>query len=235
MTQLFRFPWLGLILICLGLAGCGGAAAVSQKEASAKRAEKSAEGAATLPPAKAAPVEKELTFASVEEALKMAASTSADESASNQRVQADKWIEKQGAKGIPVLSAKLLDKSTDLSMRMAASRILAKLGAEARPALFEVAKSDTGRIRARAIESLGKLKPPDKATVELVISLIDDPEVDLRKAALKSLAHYGKNGQAAAPRLLEILNDQKESEAIRDLAKAALKVVDQRKGLMNVK
>ena len=98
-----------------------------------------------------------------------------------------------------------------------------------------MAKSETGRIRARAIESLGRLKPPDKATVELVVSLIDEQDVDVRKAALKSLAHYGKAGQAAAPRLLEILNDQKEAEAIRDLAKAALKVVDQRKGLMNVK
>ena len=78
-----------------------------------------------------------------------------------------------------------------------------------------------------------RLKPSGKEIVAKVISLIDDPDFEQRKAAIGALASIGKPAGQAKDRLQAILNDTKEDETIHSLAKKALKEVDPRKGLMN--
>jgi len=98
---------------------------------------------------------------------------------------------------------------------------------------MEATMSEPLELRVKAIECLGRLKPTSKQIVEKVISLIDDKDYEQRKAAIGALASIGKPAAAAKDRLQAILNDTKEDETIRGLAKKALKEVDPRKGLMN--
>jgi HEAT repeat protein len=98
---------------------------------------------------------------------------------------------------------------------------------------MEATASEPKELRVKAIECLGRIKPTSKEIVDKVIGLIDDPDYEQRKAALGALASIGKPAAKAKDRLIEILNNAKEDETIRSLAKKALKEVDPRKGLMN--
>jgi len=179
----------------------------------------------------------ETTFASVEEALSVfdanAGSNEAD--AGKKRVQAELWLTKQGAAITPKLSAALLDSKSSLSVRMACCRQLARRGPAARPALEQIIDKEKGQLRSRAIETLGRLTPPEEAAVAKLMKLMSDPELEIRRAAITGLGNQGKAAAAAAPALQKLLNDPKEDETIRGAAKVALKAVDPRKGLMDVK
>ena len=114
----------------------------------------------------------------------------------------------------------------------ASQPILAKLGPPGRPAVTAATDSPKKELRVKAIESLGRIKPVEKASLDKLMSLLDDKEYDIRKAALLGIKATEKEGAAATTRLMAVLNDTKEDETIRSLAKDALKSVDPRKGLM---
>lgn len=176
-------------------------------------------------------------FASVQEAMAVydATANAKDPEAGKLRVQAEAWLTKQGAAITPQLAKILRDSKASQNVRMTACRQLAKRGAAARPPLLETIEKDTGLIRLRAIETLGKLEPADEASVKLLQKLMDDADVETRRAALTGISFQGKAAASAVPRLQQILNDTKEEEGLRELAKRALKSVDPRKGLIDVK
>ncbi len=157
---------------------------------------------------------------------------SKDPKAPQTLLKTETWILRQGDKNVAMLAERVADNSENLAIRMTACRILAKLGAPGRPAVTAATDSSNKNLRVKALECLGRIKPVEKASVDKLIGLIDDKDYDIRKAALIGISATEKAGAAAVPKLMDTLNNTKEDETIRSLAKVALKSVDPRKGLM---
>jgi HEAT repeat protein len=102
----------------------------------------------------------------------------------------------------------------------------------ATPTLMEGIGGEPKQLRLKAIESLGRVEPSSNEIVTKLLALVEEQDFDTRKAALSGLKDVGVPAQAAADKLQAILNDSNEDETIRSLAKAALKAVDPRTGLM---
>ncbi|HEX5033245.1 MAG TPA: HEAT repeat domain-containing protein, partial [bacterium] len=157
-----------------------------------------------------------------------------DEKTGQELLQVETWLQMQGDKIAPELATQVKDTSGPLATRFTACRVLMKLGpGTATPILMEATSTEPREVRVKAIECLGRLKPTSQEIVEKIISLIDDPDDEHRKAAIRALASIGKPAGAAKDQLQAILNDTQEDETIRSLAKKALQEVDPRKGLMN--
>lgn len=157
---------------------------------------------------------------------------SGEASAGHELLKSETWIVRQGEKNVPQLAERVADNNEDLAVRMTACRVLAKLGPPGRPAVTAATDSPKKELRVKAIESLGRIKPVERASLDKLMALIDDKDYDIRKAALLGIKSTGKEGAAATTKLMEKLNDTSEDETIRSLAKDALKAVDPRKGLM---
>ena len=235
--MLKSFPLFHLALaavLCL-LTGCGPTASgKSAKKASKKAAPKKVEEPFVPPPPP--PKVDQSAFASVDDAMTKVEELvkNQDEKTGKEMLIVETWLQMQGDKIAPELAAKIKDTAGPLPTRITACRVLMKLGpTSATPVLMEATGSEPRELRVKAIECLGRLKPTSKEIVDKVIALIDDPDFEQRKAALGALAAIGKPAGKAKDRLVAILNDTKEDETIRSLAKKALKEVDPRKGLMN--
>ncbi|QDU26297.1 HEAT repeat protein [Anatilimnocola aggregata] len=157
---------------------------------------------------------------------------SKDSKAGQVLLKTEAWLIRRGDAIVPELTARVEDTSEDLAIRMTACRVLSKMGPVGRPAVLAAIDSSPQQLRVKAIESLGRIKPADKASVDKLIKLLDDKEYDIRKAALLGISATEKAGASATTRLMKLLNDTNEDETIRSLAKVALKKVDPRKGLM---
>jgi hypothetical protein len=221
-------------LLCF-LVGCGGQTSGKSTMKRNKKAvpKKPAETFIPLPPpAKVdqdAYADVDAAMSAVEELVK-----DQDEKTGQELLKVETWLQMQGDKIAPELAAKIKDPTGPLPTRITACRVLMRLGtAAATSVLMEATASEPRELRVKAIECLGRLKPSSKEIVTKVISLIDDQDYELRKAAIGALASIGKPAAAAKDRLQAILNDAKEDETIRSLAKKALQEVDPRKGLMN--
>lgn len=157
---------------------------------------------------------------------------SGDVGAGHQLLKTETWIVRQGDKNVAMLAERVADDSEHIAIRMTACRVLCKLGPVGRPAVTAATDSPKKELRVKAIECLGRIKPVEKASLDKLISLIDDKEYDIRKAALLGIKATEKEGAAATTKLMAVLNNTSEDETIRSLAKDALKSVDPRKGLM---
>jgi HEAT repeat protein len=222
-------------ILCL-LVGCGGpvASGKSVKKTSRKAAAK--KPAETFIPPPPPPKVDQSAYANVDSAMTAVEELvkNQDEKTGQELIKVETWLQMQGDEIAPQLAAKIKDTAGPLPTRITACRVLMKLGPTiATPVLLEATASEPRELRVKAIECLGRLKPTSKEIVGKVISLIDDPDYEQRKAALGALASIGKPAGQAKDRLLAILNDTQEDETIRSLAKKALKAVDPRKGLMN--
>lgn len=218
-----------LCCVALLLTGCGEMPVANGGGSSKKQPKKVA---ATKPATK---IEIDPNkYGSVQEALadvkKLA--ESGDPNAGHELLKTETWILRQGEKNVSMLAERVADNNENLAVRMTACRVLAKIGPAGRPAVLAATDSPKKELRVKAIESLGRIKPVERASLDKLIGLIDDKEYDIRKAALLGITSMGKEGAAATTRLMEKLNDTKEDETIRSLAKNALKAVDPRKGLM---
>lgn len=225
-----------LLLLLVFLVGCGGTSASAKlaKKSSKKAAPKKVEEPFVPPPPP--PKVDQSAFASVDDAMTKVEELvkNQDEKTGKEMLIVETWLQMQGDKIAPELSAKIKDTAGPLPSRITACRVMMKLGpTAATPVLMEATASEPRELRVKAIECLGRLKPTSEEIVEKVIGLIDDPDFEQRKAALGALANIGKPAGGAKDRLQAILNDTKEDETIRSLAKKALKAVDPRKGLMN--
>ena len=219
-----------LFCVALLLTGCGDRPVANGSVGEAKKRQ----------PKKAPPI-KQVTididpnmYGSVSEALAdvKRLAESGDAAAGNKLLKTETWIVRQGEKNVALLAERVADNNENLAIRMTACRVLAKIGPAGRPAVTAATDSPKKELRVKAIESLGRIKPVERASLDKLIALIDDKEYDVRKAALLGIKSMGKEGAAATTRLMEKLNDTKEDETIRSLAKDALKAVDPRKGLM---
>ena len=220
-------------LLCF-LVGCGGQAGGKSVKTSKKAAPK--KPAETFVPPPPPPKVDQNAFADVDDAMAKVEELvkDQDEKTGQELLKVETWLQMQGDKIAADLAAKVKDTAGPLPTRITACRVLMRLGpASATTVLVEATASEPRELRVKAIECLGRLKPTSKQIVEKIISLIDDQDYEQRKAAIGALANIGKPAAAAKDRLQAILNDAKEDETIRSLAKKALKEVDPRKGLMN--
>ena len=223
------------LLLLIFLVGCGGqASGKSAKKTSKKAAPK--KPVETFVPPPPPPKVDQNAFADVDDAMAKVEELvkNQDEKTGQEMLKVEAWLLMQGDKIAAELAAKVKDTAGPLATRITACRVLMRLGpASATTVLMEATASEPREVRVKAIECLGRLKPSSKEIVEKIISLIDDKDYEQRKAAIGALASIGKPAAAAKDRLQAILNDVKEDETIRGLAKKALKEVDPRKGLMN--
>jgi HEAT repeat protein len=159
-------------------------------------------------------------------------SKSSDPDTGMRLLKIETWLNMQGEKSAPDLAARIKDPATGLATRLTACRVLARMGPVAQPTLLEAAAGEPKQLRLKAIESLGRVKPSSKEILDKLLALVDGDDFDTRKAALGAIEDIGTPAKSAVPKLVGILNDVNEDETIRSLAKAALKKVDPRKGLM---
>lgn len=185
------------VLLCF-LVGCSGkASGKAAKKASKKAAPKRVEEPFVPPPPP--PKVDQDAFANVDAAMAKVEELvkNQDERTGKEMLIVETWLQMQGDKIAPELAAKIKDTAGPLPTRITACRVLMKLGpTAATPALMEATASEPKELRVKAIECLGRLKPSSKAIVEKVISLIDDPEYEQRKAALGGFGQHRQAGGA---------------------------------------
>ena len=199
----------------------------------AEQPQVAAEAEATAPPIARSTSAARLEFASVDAAFAEVERLASDASAGQKRMQVERWFHDQGERIAPELAAKLADAEAGAASRMAACRVLARLGPTARPALFTASEGPPGPVRIKAIESLARLEPADAETVARLIALVDDDDREVRRVAIAGLKHVGPPAKEASARLQAILSDANEEETIRAAAQEALKSVAPRRTLVD--
>jgi HEAT repeat protein len=175
-------------------------------------------------------------FASVPAALDQVEQLVASGSPSSEDlVKIETWLGMQGKKAAPELAAAVKDAKRPLASRITACRVLARLGPAGEATLIETSHGEPRQLRLKATESLGRVEPTDARIVKTLVELLDSDDFDQRKAAFTALANIGppaaKADAGLVQKLMGVLNDAKEDETIRGLAKTALKRVDPRTGL----
>lgn len=228
-TKTRVFDLRAVLFLVIAIAGCGDG---PPRRESVNSVESGVAPAKPQPPAQATPA-RQIEFASVDAAFAEVERLSGEPSAGPQRMQVERWFHDQGERIASELAAKLADADAGTASRMAACRVLARLGPTARPALLAASEGPPDPVRIKAIESLARLEPVDAETVAKLITLIDDDDRDVRRAAIAGLKHVGPPAKDASARLQAILSDASEEETIRAAAKEALKSVAPRRTLVD--
>ncbi len=221
--------WL-LVLVSVGVcAGCGEVPAAAAKKPGKK---KPAGATLVVDDRPKLPQVTQAEYASLDAAWADVEKLSGDPTGGQKLLRIERWLGLQGVTIAPELVAKIKDPSAGLATRLTACRVLARLGPLATPTLLEASGGEPKQLRLKAIESLGRVEPSSDEIVKKLLALVDDADFATRKAALGGLKDVGLPAKQAADKLQSILNDPQEDETIRSLAKAALKAVDPRTGLM---
>jgi HEAT repeat protein len=234
------------------LVGCGGSPASNSPAANPGQSQKNSAGSATSttgsgkanggstaannsPKAapKALPTVKPDAFAQVSDAFDSLVKAM---SANDQLTvyTAETWLAMQKDAAVAPLAKILRDANEPLERRMIAGRALGKVGPPAASTLIEGLTVDNERVRLRVIDAMGMVKAGDERLIDKLIELTADGDPQNRQHAIMSLGRTGPAAKKAAPRLVEILNNAAEPEALRSEAKKALKEVDPRRGLMGM-
>ena len=161
----------------------------------------------------------------------MAAKEQADDKAAQ---RAEIWLKQQGSGSIPALATILHDTDAELPRRITACRALAALGPPARADLLKAISSDQRLLRIAATERISLIRPTDKQTVERLVQLLDDQDQQWRKIAIQSLRRIGTSARQAIPKL-DALANQAEDEIIRAEALKALKAINPRHTLSDLR
>jgi HEAT repeat protein len=227
--------WFCVSLAAILVAGCGQTPATTAKKSKNKTPANSVAKRPATPPPK---VEQD-AYASVDAAMaevEELARTN-DEDGSRKLLRIETWLDMQGAQIAPELTAMIKDPSVGLASRLTACRVLARQGPAAIPTLLEAADGEPQQLRRKAIESLGRVKPPSAEVIGKLVLLINDQDYEIRKSALSALARIGPPARQHDPKLVEkltsMLNNVNEDETVRSLAKDVLKKIDPRRGLMD--
>lgn len=243
-----------MLRICLCLAaaavsfsGCGPSPS-SAPQASSKKPSKKVSRAETPPPKsppkpspKPAVTVAQDAFPNVQQAiatlataLKASGDSENDQSEKDDAKKALAWLTMNKATAVPQLAELLNRPDEKLETQIATCWALGRMGSAATPALLANIDHPTRQVRMKVMESLSYIKPADAKVVSKLIELLKSDDQPTRQAAVQGLARIGPPAKAAANGLIAILNNTSESEALRSDAKAALKKVDQRRGLMGV-
>lgn len=229
-------PLLGWLLVAPFFLGCFGCGEMPAAADSAPKKTPTASPPQKLPPPPVVPAD---AYASVAAAMAEVETATASGKGEDQKklVLIELWLAQRGPRIEPELTAVVKDPQAGLASRITACRALAKLGAAGTPTLMAATSSETKRVRYKAIDALGSIEPPTKEIVEKLVSLLDDPDPDARRAALLGLSKVGPKAKSFAPglvdRLTGILNNLKEEDTLRTAAHSALKKVDPRTKLQN--
>lgn len=218
-----------LAFASLALLGCGERTTTNSKTPAKKVEPKSAEAPAAD---KAPPV----TYTSVPAALDAVEQISSSGNPSSQELmQIEQWLGSQGRSAVPQLTAALADSNRHLAVRITACRALSRVGAPGKEPLLQATTAEPRQLRLKATECLGRIQPTDKAIVDKLVAITDSDDFDQRKAALTALANIGPAASKADPKLVDklttLLNDTRQDETLRGLARTTLKKVDPRTGL----
>ena len=215
------------MIAALPAAGCGDRpAAAAKKPITPPRAAQAALDRPKLPQ-----VTRD-EYASLAVAWAQVETLSRDPAGGQKLVRIERWLDLQGEAIVPDLAAVIEDPSAGLATRLTACRALARRGPVATPTLLAATSGEPRQLRLKAIESLGRIEPASDEIVEKLLSLVDNEDFESRKAALGALREVGPPAKRAAGKLQSLLNDPQQDETIRSLAKAALKAVDPRTGLL---
>ncbi|HTN76966.1 MAG TPA: HEAT repeat domain-containing protein, partial [Pirellulaceae bacterium] len=91
------------------------------------------------------------------------------------------------------------------------------------------------RVRIVSLEALGRLKPPDKEIIATCMTLAKaDADPEIQRFAVSALGKIGPQAKEAVPLLMELRNSKTHNETVRGEAHKALKLVDERRGLMGL-
>ena len=148
--------------------------------------------------------------------------------------RAEIWLKQQGSGSIPALATILHDQDAELPRRITACRALAALGPPARADVLKAISSDQRSLRIAATERISLIRPSDKQTVERLVQLLDDQDQQWRKIAIQSLRRIGTSARQAIPKL-DTLANESEDEIIRAEALKALKTIDPRHTLSDLR
>lgn len=130
---------------------------------------------------------------------------------------------------VPRVSLLVLDSARPEAQRLAGMECLSQIGS-AHPAaispLLQIAQATKDSstplmVRRGAIEALGLFRGGAPAAVPVLIRVLDDPNVDLRREAATALGRQGGNAEIAQPALFDrFVGD--EDPIVRDAAGTAL-------------
>jgi len=115
-----------------------------------------------------------------------------------------------------------LNRHSDEAVSHAAATALGRIGAPAHPALqplYEQARHGPARLRAATVVALAAIDPEHDRVAALIVANLEDPDVEVRRAACHAAARLGPAAAAAAPTLIDQLSfDRCRSAAIAALA-----------------
>lgn len=214
------------VLLASALAGCGEMPVKAAKKPSKKKSVAAVDDRPKLPEVTHA------DFANLDAAFAEVETLATDPTGGQKLVRVERWLSLQGDKIAGDLAAKIKDPSAGLATRLTACRALSRLGPVATPTLMEAIGGEPKQLRLKAIECLGRVEPSSDEIVARLLVLVDDQDFETRKTAINGLKDVGVTAKNSAEKLQSLLNDPQEDETIRSVAKAALKAVDPRTGLM---
>ena len=139
------------------------------------------------------------------------------------------WLSSRGTPAIDPLANILGSSDHSEAARVVACQALSKLGPGARPALLQATDDDARMVRVSATRRLGLIKPSDQQTVDRLVTLLGHEDPQTRRAAVQSLGSIGTSADAAIDPLVEIYNNKKNTDLLRNDAVQALKKINPRK------
>ncbi|MDP7206509.1 MAG: HEAT repeat domain-containing protein, partial [Pirellulaceae bacterium] len=139
------------------------------------------------------------------------------------------WLSDRGDPAIEPLANILGSSDHSDAARIVACQVLSKLGPGARPALLQATGADARMVRVSASRRLGMIRPSDQQTVDRLVTLLGHEDQQTRRAAVQSLGSIGKSADVAIDPLVEIYNNKKNTDLLRNDAVQALKKINPRK------
>ena len=167
-------------------------------------------------------------YGSIAEAVdELLQSTKTNNLAKQDRVVA--WLVDRGEPAIDPLANILGSSDHSEAARIVACQVLSKLGPGARPALLRASDDSTRMVRISATRRLGLIQPSDQQTVDRLVELLGHEDQQTQRAAVQALGSIGKQAETAVDPLVDLYNDQKNPNLLRNDAVQALKKINPRK------
>lgn len=112
--------------------------------------------------------------------------------------------------------------ATDPQLRWRAARALGAGGNQAAILpLGKIAADTDALVRAQVIFALGRLAASDKASLEVIVAHLTDPDVGVRRASMRALQMIKADRQVTIPLVVKLLQDADPNVAARALATIA--------------
>jgi HEAT repeat protein len=134
----------------------------------------------------------------------------------NVRLAAIHSVRQLGLDAVPMLNEQLASK--DLAQQLAALRALAVLRPLSRAEttnLLTLAINSTGEVRRQAIETMSALRIASTNAAGIMITALDDPDPEVRLAAIRAVAEINWRTAVAIPRLEEFTRSTNPRERKR--------------------